>query len=112
MSTPGYTPTLEHRWFRFSLKTIVALTLGCAIVTNMALAQPTKELASIVRLLIAAVFLVGGTSYLALQFQRMPIQYRWIAYAAWAVTGWGVILVFCSSSYLIGSTLFKVLESR
>ena len=107
----NFTPDAARRRFRFSLRGIVALTTGCAIVLNLALAQPTKEFGSIVRIMIAAGFLVGGATYLAMNCRPTPVWQRWVAVAAWAVAAWGVVIVLCTSSYLIGWTLFKILES-
>lgn len=105
-------PTVPRRRLRFSLVWLIALTTACAIAVNLLLAQPTKEITSIIRLLVAAGFVVVGAVYLAGLCRGTQLWHKWVAFAAWAVAAWGVVIVFCTSSYLLGALLIQVLEPR
>jgi len=102
---------LSRPWFRFGLRWLLAVATGCAILINLALAQPTKEFTSIVRLLIAAGLFVAMTFYLISQCQGTTAWHRWAARSAWVAAGWGIFVVLGTSSYLLGSALYHILES-
>ena len=99
----------KHRGFRFSLKQMVVVVTGIAIVVNLALAQPTKEFASIVRLMIAAALLVGGALYLVGHLNGTNAPQRLLAWLLYVAVAWGILIVLGTSSFVLGMLLYRAI---
>ena len=61
--------------------------------------------------MIAAGLFVAVTFYLRLQCQGTTAWHRWAARFAWVAAGWGILVVLGTSTYLLGSMLYHILES-
>jgi hypothetical protein len=99
----------KRRGLRFSLKQLVVLVTGIAILVNLALAQPTREFASIVRLIIASALLVGGALYLIDQLDDTITWQRWLTRLLYVAVAWGLVIVLGTSTFVLGMLLYRVL---
>lgn len=92
---------------RFSLKQVIVLVTAIAILVNLALAQPTKEFASIVRLMIAAALLVGGSLYLVGHLNGTSAPQRLMAWLLYVAAAWGLVIVLLTSTFVLGMLLYR-----
>ncbi len=96
----------KHQGFRFSLKQMVVLVTGIAIVVNLALAQPTREFTSIVRLIIASAVLVGGALYLIGHLDDTITRQRWLTRLLYVAVAWGLMIALGTSTFVLGMLLY------
>ena len=106
---PYLNAAAKRHGLRFSLKQFIVLVTGIAIVVNLALAQPTREFASIVRLIIASALLVGGALYLIGHLDDTITWQRWLTRLLYVAVAWGLVIALGTSTFVLGMLLYWAL---